>query len=129
VFLPATPLQYLRRLRLHNAIFGDHVAFLGLRQQGYMLRIVTSQPDIVGEAPSLEEMEESLCEVHGFTRLAIPPMGYHRSRSYLRQNIALFDAHPANCVMTPEGIFVPIDFILMEVGAVGQQILRGEAGT
>ena len=127
LFLPATPLEYLRRLRLHNSIFGDRLVLLGIQGEGSALRIVTAQSDIVGEAPSLEEMDRRLRESEGFARLAIPPMGYYKSLSYLRGNVALFDAHPANCVVTREGTLVPIDFILFELNSDNQRILAARA--
>ncbi|MDB6169630.1 MAG: hypothetical protein JWM88_2494 [Verrucomicrobia bacterium] len=115
IFLPGTPLTYLKRLRLHNALFGDTLELLGIQQEGYKLRIVTSQPDIVGEAPSLEEMEKLLREDYRCQRLQVPPMGFYKSYSYLRDHVAVFDAHPANCVVTAEGVLVPIDFIVQEL--------------
>jgi hypothetical protein len=127
LFLPATPLEYLRRLRLHNSVFGDRLVLLGIQGEGSALRIVTAQSDIVGEAPSLEEMDRHLRESEGFTRLAIPPMGYYKSHSYLRDNIALFDVHPANCVVTRDGSLVPIDFIPLQLSPVNQRILATRA--
>lgn len=127
LFLPATPLEYLRRLCLHNVIFGDRLVLLGIQGEGSALRIVTAQSDIVGEAPSIEEMDRHLRESEGFVRLAIPPMGYYKSRSYLRDNIALFDVHPANCVVTRDGALVPIDFILLELNPVTHRILAARA--
>jgi hypothetical protein len=112
---------------LHNVIFGDRLVLLGIQGEGSALRIVTAQSDIVGEAPSIEEMDRHLRESEGFVRLAIPPMGYYKSRSYLRDNIALFDVHPANCVVTRDGALVPIDFILLELNPVTHRILAARA--
>jgi hypothetical protein len=127
LFLPATPLEYLLRLRLHNLIFGDRLTLLGIQRKGSALRIVTAQSDIVGEAPSMEEMDRRLRQSEGFVRLAIPPMGYYKSHFYLRDNIAVFDAHPANCVVTPGGVLVPIDFILLELNPRDYGILNARA--
>jgi hypothetical protein len=127
LFLPATPLEYLRRLRVHNTIFGDRLVLRGIQGEGSALRIVTAQSDIVGEAPSLEEMDRHLRESEGFARLAIPPMGYYKSLSYLRDNVGLFDAHPANCVVTRDGSLVPIDFILLELTPDDHRILAARA--
>jgi len=74
-FLPATPLQYLLRLGLQNAVFGDPITLFGLQQRERRLRIVTEQPDIVGEAPTFEEMDHYLRESEDFARLDIPAMG------------------------------------------------------
>jgi hypothetical protein len=51
LFLPATPLQYLRRLRLHNELFGDGIRLAGLQVRGHDLRLVIEQPHIVGDPP------------------------------------------------------------------------------
>lgn len=124
LFLPANPSAYLERLRLQNEAFGDDWHFHGIQTDGHHLRLVTSQPDIVGEAPTAEELDHHLQETFGFRRLAIPPMGYHMSRSYLSGNLGLFDVHPANAVMAPGGILVPIDFILVEFDAAGRALLE-----
>jgi hypothetical protein len=124
LFLPATPRVYLERLRLQNEFFGDDWQFLGIQADGPNLRLVTSQPDVVGEAPSVEELDHHLREQFGFRRLNIPPMGYHKSRSYLLDNLGLFDVHPANAVMTPGGTLVPIDFILVKFDRTEQARLE-----
>ena len=98
-------------------------AFLAARQFARGLRLVTSQPDIVGEAPSSEELDHHLREHFGFRRLAIPPMGYHKSFSYLLGNLGLFDVHPTNAVLPPGGALVPIDFILVQFERAGQALL------
>jgi hypothetical protein len=123
LFLPATPLTYLRRLQLQNVVFGDSLQLVGLQAEGPALRVVTSQPDIIGEAPAPEELDRQLREDLGFRRLAIPPMGYHRSRSYLRDDIGLFDVHPANGVISSGGVLIPIDFILVQFAPKERAIL------
>jgi hypothetical protein len=87
------------------------------------LRIITEQPDIVGEAPSFEEMDRRLRESEEFLRLDIPAMGYYKSHSYIRGSLGLFDAHPANCVINANGDLIPIDFILLELADKDRLIL------
>lgn len=90
---------------------------------------MTSQPDIVGEAPSADELDRHLREVFGFRRLGIPSMGYHKSRSYLSGNLGIFDVHPANAVMAANGILVPIDFILVKFDEAGRSLLEARIET
>lgn len=124
LFLPASPLAYLHRLRLHNTVFGDELRLLGIQSHKTDLRMVSAQPDIVGEAPSPEELDRQLREAHGFRPLAIPPMGYHKSHSYLRDAIGLFDVHPANAVVSSGGMLVPIDFILVQLDPLARTLLE-----
>ena len=60
-------------------------------------------------------MDSRLRESEDFIRLDIPPVGYYKSRSYIRGDLGLFDAHPANCVISADGDLIPIDFILLEL--------------
>ena len=129
LFLPATPRAYLERLRLQNEVFGDDLQFLGIQADGHNLRLVTSQPDIVGEAPSAEELDRHLHEHFGCRRLAIPSMGYHKSLSCLSGNLGLFDVHPANAVLVSGGVLVPIDFILVEFDGTGRALLEARIET
>ena len=114
LFLPATPLKYLRRLRLHNELFGDRIHLAGLQIRGHDLRLVIEQPHIVGAPPDWEEMDGLLKTQHGCSRLDVPPMGHYKSYSYMRGHVGVFDVHPANCVVAQNAVLVPIDFILVE---------------
>jgi hypothetical protein len=77
----------------------------------------------VGEAPSFAEMDSLLRNSEEFSRLDIPPMGYYKSLSYIRDSLGLFDAHPANCVVGGHGHLIPIDFILVELEENARKIL------
>jgi hypothetical protein len=124
VFLSATPEQYLRRLELQNTLFGDDLTLTGIQAEGYHLRLVTEQPHIVGHAPEWADLDALLAEQHGFIRLNIPPMGYYLAHSYLREDVGIFDVHPANCVMSEDGLLVPIDFIVVRFDAASVQALQ-----
>ncbi len=114
ILLPATPLQYFRRLQRQNQVWDDDTRLVGVQVKRPGARIVTTQPDIPGEPPSMDDLHECLCGEFGFRRLDVPPMGYYKSASYLRGNIGMFDVHPANFVQVASGLIVPIDVIMIE---------------
>jgi hypothetical protein len=116
LLLPATPLQYLKRLRLQNNFWGDDIRLEGIQIQTPGARIISTQPDVQGEAPALDFLQEYLCGEFGFRKLKIAPMGYYKSQSYLMGRFAMFDVHPANFVQVSPEIILPIDVIMMEFG-------------
>ncbi len=126
ILLPATPLQYLRRVSTQNELWGDDTLLLGVQIRTPGARIVTSQPDVKGEAPAWEELHEHLCDEFGFRRLAIPPMGYYKSSSYLHDDIAMFDVHPANFIRTHDNLLVPIDVIMIRFAGPELDVLRAK---
>jgi hypothetical protein len=99
----ATPLQYLERWRLFNAVFGDDVRLERVLKVGYGLSIVVSQRDITGAAPELDEIVEYFA-ARGFQPLPHSQDAYYRADD----DLIAMDAHQANLVLTAEGI-VPID--------------------
>jgi len=117
LLLPGTPLQYLKRLLLQNAFWGDDTQLVGVQIQTPGARIITTQPDVKGEAPLPDVLHNYLCQEFGFRRLNIPPMGYYKSLSYLQGNFAMFDVHPANFVQVSPGEILPIDVIMVEFHA------------
>ncbi|GDX80852.1 hypothetical protein LBMAG42_26630 [Deltaproteobacteria bacterium] len=125
-WLPATPLTYLRRMLLQNLRFGDDIRFEGVLSTPSGNRLVISQPDVVGEAPDLVTMDRLLQVQHAFRRLNLPPLGYYHSFSYFdaRHSLALFDAHPANFVLSKE-VLVPIDVVLMRLEPAQARWLAG----
>ncbi len=109
---PALPLEYLGRLVLQNEVFADQVSFVGIAGSRYSPRIVTRQPDIVGDDASREEIIHLMTAELGF--LLLPErfsVGYADSLAFVRGDVAVFDLRPANVVRTPEGLIVPIDSI------------------
>jgi len=114
LLLPGTPLQYFKRLQLQNSFWGDDVRLEGVQILMPGARIVTTQPDVKGEAPSPDVLHEYLCSEFGFRKLKIAPMGYYKSHSYLHRRYAMFDVHPANFVQVSSNLILPIDVIMME---------------
>lgn len=54
----ASPAEYLDRIRLQNQIFSDDIRLEGIvKMAGGRLSIITSQPCIVGEAPTLNDID------------------------------------------------------------------------
>lgn len=110
--LPATPLQYLRRWRLANRVLADDVELIGLSEVGRQLRIVVSQPDLVGEAPSWEELHFTMTGIYGLRQInTAASVGGYEARAYAGNRFAIFDVRPANCVRTASGDVVPFDVI------------------
>jgi hypothetical protein len=107
---PATPLQYLKRWRVANRVFGDSVRLRGLQRIGNSRRIVISQPDVSGEAPTWEELRNAFGSL-GMRELKTPTLlGGYSSVSFFRGRLGVFDLRPANCVKSGEFI-TPIDVI------------------
>lgn len=98
-----TPLQYLERWCLFNAVFADDVQLERVLSIGYGLSIVVSQRDIRGRSPSMEAIGEFFVE-RGF---AEPPQSTNAWYRALDGLLAM-GAHAANLVETDHGI-VPID--------------------
>lgn len=123
---PATPLQYLRRWRLNNRVFADDVELVGLAETGRQLRIVISQQDLIGEAPSWEEIHLAMTTTHGLHLLnTTASVGGYEARAYAGDRFAVFDVRPANCVRTAEGDVVPFDVIPQVFSRKDALILRG----
>ena len=102
--MPATPLEYLDRLTLHNELFGDDMSFLGLVRQEKGWSLVSSQIFLRGEKPSIAQIAAFMAE-NGFRKLC-------DENAYFRQSdhLAVFDAHARNFVLV-DGIPVPFDVI------------------
>ena len=117
-------MQYLERIRLQNLRFGDDIRFEGIWVEGKNRRLVVSQPDVPGHIPDLQTIELLMGTQFGYRRLAIPPMGFYKSMSYLRFLTGVFDAHPANFRLTPDGVLVPIDVIPVRFSKADAAVLR-----
>ena len=124
LLLPATPLQYLKRLKLQNDFWGDDIRLEGIQIQTPGARIISTQPDVQGEAPAPSFLHEYLIREFGFRKLNIAPMGYYKSHSYLMNRWGMFDVHPANFVQVSPEIILPIDVIMMEFAGVELALLQ-----
>ncbi len=109
----ATPLEYLERLLLQNAVFGDTIELLGIVDKRQALHVVTAQPTIIGSAVSTEAIIAFMRGL-GFRQLPDIHVGRLGAVSFLRDcdGIAAFDCHPANFLGTGGDVF-PIDVLLV----------------
>ncbi|MBC8096119.1 MAG: hypothetical protein H7Y43_09930 [Akkermansiaceae bacterium] len=110
----ALPGEYLSRLLLANEIFGDDIRLEGVTRESDGLVILTSQPTVVGTACDREEMI-GYFEARHFALIPDFSAGYRGSLSFYRDldQIAVFDAHPANFLRDRSGIILPIDAVLL----------------
>ena len=109
----AYPAEYFRRLQLQNQVFADDLHLVGLVNDlsGGGWRIVTSQPDVIGEPPSRMQILEGMLG-YGFRPLS--DRGPNNALAFRRGNLIVWDSHPGNFVMTPTGVLAPIDLIITE---------------
>jgi hypothetical protein len=121
----ATPLEYLQRLLLQNSLFGDDVRLVGVAHETQWTTIMTSQPNITGDEVSKQEIENFM------RRLCFKPLrglslGNPGSLAFYRDldEVAVFDAHPANFVKDSTGVILPIDLILLHADTALQKSLN-----
>ena len=113
----ATPLEYLQRLLWQNEAFGDDIRLVGLwQEQPHQWRIVTTQPGLQGERATLEALAAAFTAA-GFTLLPWRGIGYEGSLSLRIESFDVWDVHPANVLLSPEGIPLPIDVIVTRTPA------------
>ena len=113
----ALPGEYLDRLLLANRIFNDNICLVGATTEAEGLVIVTTQPTVVGVAAPREDMISYFTQRH-FTLIPNFFAGYRGSLSFYRDldQMAVFDAHPANFLKDRRGIILPIDAVLVQAG-------------
>lgn len=102
---PAAPSQYLSRLIEANRVFGDDTRLHAVIDDGSGLRVVTSQPNVVGEPVSEDEMREA------FESANFKPIG---DGAFFRKsdNTAVFDMNLKNAVKR-NGVVLPIDGVVI----------------
>jgi len=122
----ATPLEYLDRLLLQNAVFGDRVDLVGIASEELGAVILTAQPNVTGGVVRAEEILELMRRLW-FRPLAGLALGNAGALAFYRDldEVAAFDAHPANFVKDHEGIILPIDLILVRADPALQAALAG----
>ncbi len=98
-------MEYLDRLALSDLLFGDNQFFLGAVEDGGSLRILTEQPVVVGERPSLGEISHFM-RCAGFTQAGAEPVFF--SEQY---RVAIFDCHQGNFLRGATGQIFPFDVI------------------
>ncbi len=111
----ALPAEYLHRLKVSNRVFDDTAGLEGATREEGALVIITSQPTIVGEGATEQEMIAffaalRFCLIPGFSA------GYRGALSFYRDldQVAVFDAHPANFLKDRNGMILPIDGVVVE---------------
>jgi hypothetical protein len=91
---------------------------LGILKTEKGWRIVISQRDIEGVAPTWSEIDIEFTERLGMARLnATANFGGYTARAYARGRFAVFDVRPPNCVQDALGVVVPIDVIPRLLGS------------
>ncbi len=111
---PALPGEYLERLLLSNVHFGDDVQLEGVAREDGALIIFTSQPTVVGEAARPEEIV-GFMEQRRLRLLDGLALGHEGALCFYRDldQLAVFDAHPANVLKDERGVILPIDLIVL----------------
>jgi hypothetical protein len=110
----ALPSEYLERLLLANRIFDDEIRLLGITREPEGLVIVTAQPTIVGRACDADEMI-AWFDARRFVPLQDLHIGHRGALSFYRDidQVAVFDAHPANFLRDRSGVILPIDAMVL----------------
>jgi hypothetical protein len=114
-----TPMIYLERWSLFNAVFGDDVRLERILPVGYGLSILVSQRDITGEAPALDEIAAFFHE-RDFMPVPASQDAFYRAAD----DVLALDAHQANLVRTDDGL-VPIDIPVFRPDEDISRWLRG----
>lgn len=111
----ALPVEYLERLCLWNQVFEDDVRLIGVTAEAAGMVILTSQPTITGDGATAEEMTQFFTS-RWFELLPGFCAGYKGSLSFYRDldQMAVFDAHPANFIRDRSGVILPIDGLLVK---------------
>jgi len=101
----ASPVAYLERWLLHNELFGDAVEFIGALDTDQGLRLIISQPAILGQ-PATDEQIKDFFTSSGWKRFQIS--GDIAFFDPQRQ-IVVSDTHRGNIILMEDGLLAPID--------------------
>ncbi len=116
----ATPLEYLRRLMLHNELVEAMNRLEGFIRHGDDLAVVTSQQFIPGRNATVGEIERYF---HRYGARRVCAGAWYQSE----QNLAVFDAGASN-LLTCEGVVVPVDVIPVRPTGNFRQRMRNAVG-
>ncbi len=112
----ASPLEYLQRLAWQNQVFGDDIRLVGLWQaQAHRWSVVTSQPGLQGDRPTLDELEDAF-RSNGFTLLPWRSIDYEGALAFRGGGFDVWDVHPANVFLSAERLPLPVDVIITRTG-------------
>lgn len=108
----ASPLDYLQRLIWQNDVLGDEIHLIGLwQEQAHLWRIVTTQPGLQGCRATMDDLSAAFIAA-GFVLLPWRGIGYENSLSLRFDGFDIWDVHPANVLVSPEGLPLPLDVII-----------------
>jgi hypothetical protein len=118
------PLEYLERLLLQNRIFGDDIRLKGVAEESDGAIILSSQPLVAGFPVDREEFIPFMQRLW-FEPLLGLSLGNPGALAFYRDldEVAAFDAHPANFVKDFNGVILPIDLILVRTDSALQAAL------
>ncbi|MFC4994460.1 hypothetical protein [Rubritalea tangerina] len=101
----ASPIAYLERWLLHNEIFGDSVEFLGALDTDQGMRLLISQPAILGQ-PATDAQIKDFFTSSGWKRFQIAnDIAYFEPQ----RQIVVSDTHRGNLILMGDGLLAPID--------------------
>jgi hypothetical protein len=115
----------VERQLLQNSLFGDLTALEGIACEEEGVVILTSQPNVTGDAVGRDDLLQFMKRLW-FQPLRGLSLGNPGALAFYRDldEIAVFDAHPANFVKDREGVVLPIDLILLQADAALQNALK-----
>lgn len=101
----ASPIDYLERWHWHNQLFGDGVIFHGVLISNDQLRLVISQPALIGSPATAEETKAFFTAQNWLPFEEAGEIAFFEPR----EGIVVSDTHPGNIVKTVDGHLLPID--------------------
>ena len=121
----ALPLEYLERLLLQNQVFGDRAVLEEIARDNGELTIITSQPTILGDGISHDEMIAFMAKLW-FQPLRGLSLGRPGALAFYRDldEVTAFDAHPGNFVKDDNGVVLPIDLVLLRAEEALQKAFK-----
>ena len=121
--LPGLPKPSAATLRADNRASGNFTAIARRRWSYYddvetilermqqVQRIVTTQSGLQGSRATLDQLSAAFAAA-GFQILPWRGIGYEGSISLRFEGFDIWDVHPANVLLSPEGLPLPIDVII-----------------
>lgn len=122
----ALPSEYLERLDLQNALFGDDVRIEGILKNG---KLVISQSLIQGMDPTEKEVEAFLKGL-GWKRVPanlqlLPNNLMATAWGHAAEKVVMVDARPPNFKKTKGGAILAIDLMLIKASGPLLELMKG----